>query len=212
MEQEVGIKYDNEKLRYNLMPEGVIEQEIRVMMFGAKKYEIDNWKRVEDWRRRYVEAAKRHLIAYENGEEYDKESGLHHLAHARCCLAFLLWKSTNKGIYIAGPMRGYANHNFHEFFKWEVILNYHGWVVYNPARMSYELCQKLGKNLDQIPYEEYLKQDLETIRNKCTSLFVLEYWEHSPGANREVSLAKELNLNIYYEKDGIPIPKIGAIY
>jgi hypothetical protein len=210
-----GRKFDSEKLKYNLMPVGVLEQEVRVLMNGAEKYAIDNWKYVEDWKRRYIEATKRHIAAYESGEEFDDGEGgdgLHHLAHARCCLAFLLWKSTNRTIYIAGPMRGYANNNFHEFFKFESMLAYNNWIVFNPARMSYELCMALEKNLDEISYGEYLKQDLETIKNKCSALFMLDGWQYSEGANEEFKLANELGLTIYYE-NGLIIPKppIGAI-
>jgi len=32
----------------------------------------------------------RHLTAWWAGEDLDPESGLHHLAHAACCLMFLL--------------------------------------------------------------------------------------------------------------------------
>lgn len=212
-----GRKFDSEKLKYNLMPVGVLEQEVRVLMNGAEKYAVDNWVYVEDWKRRYLEAAKRHIAAYESGEEFDDGEGgdgLHHLAHARCCLAFLLWKSTNRTIYIAGPMRGYTNHNFHEFFKYESMLSYNNWIVFNPARMSYELCMKLNKkDLDEIPYSDYLKQDLDVIHNKCSALFMLDGWEYSEGANEEINLAKNLDLNIFYEKDGvIPKPPIGALF
>jgi hypothetical protein len=33
----------------------------------------------------------RHVHAWRAGETKDPESGLHHLAHAGCCLLFMLW-------------------------------------------------------------------------------------------------------------------------
>ncbi len=57
--------------------------------FGAEKYEPDNWKHVPDSKRRYFDAAQRHLWAWKEGEQIDPESGKHHLAHALCCLTFL---------------------------------------------------------------------------------------------------------------------------
>jgi hypothetical protein len=212
-----GRKFDSEKLRFNLIPVGTTEQEVKVLMNGEEKYDTDNWMYVDDWKRRYTEAAKRHIAAYCAGEEYDDGPGgdhLHHLAHALADLRFLLWKSTNRNIYLCGKMRGLPNYNFAEFFKWESILHYHGWNVFNPARMSYELSQKLGKPLDEIPYEVYIKQDLEIIENKCGSLFLLKSWDdHSEGAREEYSLAIKLGLNIYHEiSDIVPKPPIGATF
>jgi hypothetical protein len=64
---------------------------VKVLEFGAKKYDVDNWQRVPQARTRYFDAAMRHLIAWREGESTDAESGLHHLAHAGCCVVFLLW-------------------------------------------------------------------------------------------------------------------------
>ena len=63
---------------------------VSVLMFGAKKYGRDNWREVPDGERRYYAAAQRHMTAYQAGETYDKETGEPHLAHAMCCLIFLL--------------------------------------------------------------------------------------------------------------------------
>jgi len=86
-----GIKYDGEKLRYDLMPCGPLAAIVRVLTFGAQKYEDDNWKSVPEARRRYMAACFRHLEAWRGGETYDPETGENHLAHAACCLVFLIW-------------------------------------------------------------------------------------------------------------------------
>jgi hypothetical protein len=64
---------------------------VKVLEFGKQKYAKDNWQKVANSRERYLDATFRHLIAYIEGEKVDKESGLHHLAHATCCLLFILW-------------------------------------------------------------------------------------------------------------------------
>jgi hypothetical protein len=60
-----------------------------VLTFGAKKYEDHNWRKGFDWSRLYG-AAMRHLSAHMNGEDKDPETKLSHLAHAGCCLMFLI--------------------------------------------------------------------------------------------------------------------------
>lgn len=86
-----GVKYDDGKLDYTLLPYEALQEVVKVLMYGAKKYpEADNWKRVSDPRKRYNKAALRHLFAEVSGETIDKESGLYHLAHAVCSNLFAL--------------------------------------------------------------------------------------------------------------------------
>jgi hypothetical protein len=84
-----GRKYDGGKLQYGLLPPLALKATVDVLTFGAEKYEPDNWKWVPDSKRRYFDAAMRHMWAYKEGEIMDPESGKHHLAHALCCLMFL---------------------------------------------------------------------------------------------------------------------------
>ena len=84
-----GMKYDDNKPRWGLMPRGVLTQVVQVLTYGAKKYSDDNWMKVEP--PRYYDALMRHVDAWRNGEKLDEESGCHHLAHAACCVLFLLW-------------------------------------------------------------------------------------------------------------------------
>jgi hypothetical protein len=84
-----GRKFDGNKLEYGLLPPFALEETVKVLTFGAQKYERDNWKRVPDSKRRYFDALQRHVWAWKQGEQIDPESGLHHLAHAMCCLMFL---------------------------------------------------------------------------------------------------------------------------
>lgn len=85
----IGRKFDGGKPMYGLLPPLALRATVDVLTFGAQKYEIDNWKYVDDSKRRYFDAAQRHLWAWKEGEQDDPESGMHHLAHAMCCLMFL---------------------------------------------------------------------------------------------------------------------------
>lgn len=89
-------KHDKGKPMWDLLPYGAVAQVVDVLTFGATKYGPWKWPMVEDARNRYFAAAMRHLTAWKEGEERDNESGLRHLAHAACCVLFLLWFDTNK--------------------------------------------------------------------------------------------------------------------
>ena len=86
---EEGVKFDLGKLEYGLLPPLALEETVKVLTFGAQKYARDNWQLVPDSKRRYFDALQRHVWAWKRGESLDPESGIHHLAHAMCCLMFL---------------------------------------------------------------------------------------------------------------------------
>lgn len=89
-EEKAGLKYDDGKIRMDLIPWNSIDEVMKVMTFGANKYTPGGWKTVPDGLARYEAALIRHLSAYKQGEEIDKESGLPHLAHMACNALFML--------------------------------------------------------------------------------------------------------------------------
>lgn len=88
--KKIGVKYDSDKPQWSLVPWTALSQVVDVLTYGAKKYAPDNWKKVPNARQRYVDAGFRHFTAYVGGEKNDSETGMSHLAHAMCCLLFLL--------------------------------------------------------------------------------------------------------------------------
>ena len=94
-----GVKYDAEKLRYDLMPAHTLEQVVGVLTFGSKKYADWNWKKVvAENPDRYYAAAMRHIMARRKGEVNDSETGIDHYAHAICCLTFLMEAERDENI------------------------------------------------------------------------------------------------------------------
>jgi hypothetical protein len=85
-----GKKFDTDKVMVELLPIESLEEIAKVMTFGAKKYNAENWRAGIKWKR-VLGAAMRHLMAFMRGENKDPESGLSHLAHLGCCVMFLLW-------------------------------------------------------------------------------------------------------------------------
>jgi hypothetical protein len=84
-----GRKFDGGKLEYGLLPPHSLREVVEVLTFGAQKYEPGNWIKVPDSKRRYFDAAQRHIWAWKEGEQNDPETGKNHLSHAICCLMFL---------------------------------------------------------------------------------------------------------------------------
>ena len=72
-----------------LVPREIIRSIAKIRMFGNRKYgSPDNWKEVD--KERYKNALLRHLLAYlDDPSSVDEESGLPHLYHASCNMAFL---------------------------------------------------------------------------------------------------------------------------
>jgi hypothetical protein len=90
----VGAKHDAGKRRWDLLPWDAVAAAVDVLGFGAQKYGAHSWRAVPGARERYFAACIRHLHAWWKGEMLDPESGLPHLAHALCCVLFLLSKDT----------------------------------------------------------------------------------------------------------------------
>ena len=93
-----GRKYDDKKRQWSmlssLIPE--LEQVVKVLEHGATKYGKDNWKDVKPFKERYTNALMRHVVAYISDETFDKDTMLHHLAHAVCNCLFLIWGDDNE--------------------------------------------------------------------------------------------------------------------
>lgn len=84
---EEFLKFDKDKLRYDLIPPETLKALATVLTHGAKKYKPDNWKRGET--NRYTSAMFRHFEAWRAGEKLDPDSGEPHLAHALTNLMFI---------------------------------------------------------------------------------------------------------------------------
>ena len=82
-------KADSGKLQLTLVPRQILYCIAKVREYGTLKYkDPNNWKRVEP--QRYRDAAFRHFLAYlDDPDGVDEESGLPHLWHLACNIAFL---------------------------------------------------------------------------------------------------------------------------
>lgn len=87
-----GARFNEGKVRFDLMPPDALWELAKVYTFGARKYKDRNWEKGMVWGICFA-AAMRHLWKWWRGERNDPESGLHHLAHAAWnCMAALSYE------------------------------------------------------------------------------------------------------------------------
>lgn len=86
---EEGIKFDTNKLRWDLLPFTSLTAVTEVMTYGANKYAERNWEKGMRFTRVFA-STMRHLTAWFIGEDKDPETKMSHLAHAACNILFLL--------------------------------------------------------------------------------------------------------------------------
>jgi hypothetical protein len=87
-QEGLGVKQDQGKLQWSLLPLEYLEGCVRVLMVGAKKYAPHNWRKGMPYTQPY-NALQRHLQEFMKGQDIDPESGEHVLDHALCELLFL---------------------------------------------------------------------------------------------------------------------------
>jgi len=82
-------KRDNkDKPRYSLVSQDALDGLIRVLEFGATKYDRDNWKKGLPYQS-VVDSMMRHINAILRGELFDEESKEMHIDHVMCNAMFL---------------------------------------------------------------------------------------------------------------------------
>ena len=83
-----GLRFNQGKLRYDLVEPRAHRDMVEVLTDGTNKYCARNWQLGLSWTS-VIASLKRHIAAIERGEDYDSESGRLHIAHAACNVHFL---------------------------------------------------------------------------------------------------------------------------
>ena len=91
-------------------------------------------------------------------------------------------------LYLAGPMSGYAEHNFPEFNRVAALLRAEGYEVFNPAENADGGVQR--------PRSFYMRRDIPALMD-CDAIAVLPDWQQSRGACLEMWIAIDLDMPIF---------------
>ena len=94
MSDEKGQRFNPNKAKWSLVPQSALIPMVQVLEFslefGAMKYDSHNWMKGLSITE-ICESLKRHLDAFMEGEDADKESTLSHIGHIQCNALFLSW-------------------------------------------------------------------------------------------------------------------------
>ena len=90
-----GLRFNDSKPKWSLVPQTALIPMVRVLEFGATKYAPYNWMKGLSVTE-ICESLKRHLDAFMEGENTDKESLLSHIGHIQCNALFLSWMMENR--------------------------------------------------------------------------------------------------------------------
>jgi hypothetical protein len=82
--------YGNIKVSLSKLPAVAVAHGAHAMMDGAEKYGAYNWRDKAVVASIYIDAAKRHLDSWFEGQRQAKDSEVHHLGHAIACCAIIL--------------------------------------------------------------------------------------------------------------------------
>ena len=91
VEVEEAKKFDQNKLRMDLLPFTALEGCAQILTFGSKKYGDRNWENGSpDFIQRLQGALLRHFSKYMQGDLVDKESGMLHMKHVATVALMIL--------------------------------------------------------------------------------------------------------------------------
>lgn len=86
--KEQAMRFNEGKPQYSMLDLRSLQPAVRVLEFGAEKYERDNWKKGMPMSK-ILDSMLRHIAAIQTGEMIDPESGLPHVGHIQCNALFL---------------------------------------------------------------------------------------------------------------------------
>lgn len=110
-----------------------------------------------------------------------------------------LTPETHRRVYLAGPMKGFPEHNYPTFTRVATILRRLGHEVYSPAEFKPEHASEA---YETFPFRHAFARYAAYITTQADAIVMLPGWEHSNGATTEAMLAGNC---------GIPLFEIGDL-
>jgi len=96
VEDNGGLRFDDDKPAYDLIPPEAMDELALLYTIGAKKYDLRNWERGMAFGKCFG-PLMRHAWRFWRGEERDPETGIHHMIHV-AWNAFALYTYVTRSI------------------------------------------------------------------------------------------------------------------
>ena len=99
-------------------------------------------------------------------------------------------------IYIAGPMRGLPDFNYPKFNQYAQAHRMAGWFVVNPVEIGADYGTPDQINADPALLAAVMAAELHALET-CDAIYLLDGWQNSEGARKELAAAIAYGLKIY---------------
>ena len=105
-------------------------------------------------------------------------------------------KTKRPRIYIAGPMRGLPDFNYPKFNQYAEAHRAVGWYVANPVEIGADYGTPEQINADPALLAAVMAAELHALET-CDAIYLLDGWQNSKGARKELATAIAYGLKIY---------------
>lgn len=108
-------------------------------------------------------------------------------------------KGCGRSVYIAGPMAGVEDLNSPAFARAAEKLSAEGWTVYDPVEIGemYGTADEIQSDPELLA--RVVKAELGFVA-RADAIYLLEGWEKSVGAKRELQVAIDCGLDVVVER------------
>ena len=99
-------------------------------------------------------------------------------------------------VYIAGPMRGLPDFNYPKFDQYAQAHRAVGWEVENPVEIGAGYGTPEQVNADPALLAAVMAAEIHALET-CDAIYLLDGWQNSEGARKELAVAIAYRLKIY---------------
>jgi len=175
MNNDKAVRYNNNKLRYDLIPSYTLEKIAEAFTEGCKKYPERNWEKGFEWMS-VVASLKRHLEQFCKGVDLDSESNLPHILHVIMNSIFLL---EYYNIYPEGDNRPHA-----------YLSNKKYYIIRDP------LLESMYKD---VSFEHLSPRHYINTNSSLDSISLLEQEYKLPQNNRYIKRVLTIDVELFIE-------------
>ena len=102
-------------------------------------------------------------------------------------------------LFISGPMTGIEHYNCENFNRYAEMARKLGYRVVNPVEMAKKIGIKKVLS-DKKVFKKLIEAELEALKT-CDAILMLDWWQNSAGAKKELRVALGVGLDVKLQHD-----------